>query len=526
MQAERVQLTARETAGSFVRTSLNLRGTQDENGSVFHWVIIALIGFYFVAGSWLFGGVVLWTRLILFWMAVVIFLLAVAPVKDRRTRDGALNRSRKAFVTLLRFPVFWIGLLLFGYVGLQWSNPAWTYTEIGGRWWISNVGLKPNLDWPTSVYAPIERGNPGSFLLRFVGVWLVICAGWIVIRRRKELLTVLIIFAVNSFLVALVAVIQAIDLPSKVLWVYPWPRPDFAGPFFYRNHGGAFFYLAAAISFGLALYFQRKWEPSQTRSSPTIVFAVFGLMNSGAVAASGSRAGWVFGTAILLCYAVLSTGIWLRRSQWRTSSFSGIIVGLLVSILIVSIVAAQNQETLERHFRRLLNVPAELEYSGRTIGNDASIVMFQDVPIFGYGADSYGHVFSLYIDQFPELVRQNRRTGGIRTSWVQAHNDPLQMAVELGIVGASIISLFLLYYLVMFLAKISWFREETILWSVAVLVLFLHSFADLIFQSTILLALFALLPATVLLSLRFEKQEQVSLQGPKSSTGKLTPRTP
>lgn len=468
---------------------------------------IVLLAFYLVLASWLFGGVTLWTRQVLFAAAALPFLLALAPAPERALRVGAGRSVLLSIRRLLIFPPFWFGLLLFGYVCLQWGNPAWTYTEVEGKWWISNAGLDPDPNWPSSVDAPAERGSPGSFLLRFGGVWLVICAGWILLRRRRALLAVLIAFAANSFLVALVGVIQEMQQPDKVLWLYPWEGSDFSGPFFYRNHGGAFFYLSMAVCFGLALYFQRTKDPSSGKGSPGPVFLIFGLMNAGAVAASGSRAGWIFGSAVLLTYLALSLGVWLRRSQWRGSWIGGATVAACVTVLAASIVASQNREYLERHFQRFLRIPAELEHSGRTIGNEASYRMLEDVRTFGYGADSYGHVFALYIDEFPRLIQRNRRTGRIRTNWVQAHNDPLQMAVELGVVGASILALPVLFFLGVFAVNIRRFREESLLWFVTTLFLFAHSFAELLFQSVILLALFAFLLLSTERSLRFQKDD-------------------
>jgi hypothetical protein len=229
-------------------------------------------------------------------------------------------------------------------------------------------------------------------------------------------------------------------------------------------------------------------------------------MNAGATAASGSRAGWIFGAAVLLLYLLLAVSVWLRRGQWRGNWIGAGLVAGCIAILVGSVVAAQNTKYLELHFSRFLRIPAELEQSGRTIGNEASFRMLEDVQVFGYGADSYGHIFSLYIDEFPSLIRKNRRTGRISTNWVQAHNDPLQMAVELGIVGASILALSPLFFLAVFAIRFLHFREESILWFITVLFLFAHSFVDLIFQSTVLLALFAFLLLAVERSLALQKK--------------------
>jgi hypothetical protein len=81
------------------------------------------------------------------------------------------------------------------------------------------------------------------------------------------------------------------------------------------------------------------------------------------------------------------------------------------------------------------------------------------------------------------------------------------MAVELGIVGASLLALSPLYFLLVFLIRIVRFREESLLWFATILFLFAHSFVDLIFQSTVLLALFAFLLLSVERMLKFEKSD-------------------
>ncbi len=504
MTTRRTSLTPRNASNGIAESSPDAPQLRTAGQTVG----IVLIAFYLVAASWLFGGVILWTRIVLFIIASAAFLVAIAPLPNRVERCGAFGSSGKALLRLIRFPPFWFGLLLFGYVGLQWTNPSWTMTEMAGKWWISNAGLKPDPDWPTSIYASAARGNPASFLLRFGGVWLVICTGWILIRRRRDLLPILIAFAINSFVVAVVAVIQKLQQPDLVLWIHPWEGKDYSGPFFYRNHGGAFFYLSMAVCLGLALYFQRRRNLRSEKSSPGPVFLIFGLMNAGATASSGSRAGWIFGAAVLATYLCLAFGVWLRRGQWRGSWLGGVLVASCVMVLVGSVVAAQNVEYLEYHFSRFLRIPTELEHSGRTIGNEASFRMLEDVQLFGYGADSYGHAFSLYMSEFPALVRKHRRSGRIRTNWVQAHNDPLQFAVELGIVGASILALAPLYFFLLFLVRLTAFREESILWFVTTLFLLAHSFVDLIFQSTVLLALFAFLLLTVERNLSFQKTDE------------------
>lgn len=504
MNARRPRLTQREQVGTGVHPDEFSTPVRPLPATL----AIFFIGLFLVLASWLFGGVQLWSRQVLFLVALIPFLLALVPIPRKSLRDSAWSHTRTGLRRLITFPPFWLGLFIFGYVWLQSINPSYEYVMWEGKWYLTIDGLDPDPDWPTSIDAPADKGNPASFLLRFGAVWMIICAARVFVRGKKDLLAILIAVSVNSFVIAMVAIIQEMRPPEKVLWIMPWAGSDFAGPFFYRNHGGAFFYLAMAVSFGLALHFQRARDTRHEKSSPGPIFVLFGLMNAGAVAASGSRAGWIFGTAVLVTYTILSLSVWLRRKQWNGNWMGGLIVSSCLIVVAGTVTLSQNLEQLERHFNRFLNLPAELELSVRTIGNQASMAMLQDVPIFGYGADSYGHAFALYYDQFPQLIRKNRQSEIVRNHWVQAHNDPLQYAVELGLVGASALAMILLYYLGAFLWRILYFREETLLWFAGAVYLFIHSFADLVFQSVPILALFAFLLLTVERFLLFEKRKK------------------
>ena len=129
-----------------------------------HLPALCLLVLYSIVASWLFGGITLWTRYVLFGLGALPLLLLLLPVPQRSLRRSAWQNSAATLRRLLLFPPFWFGLPLFAYVILQWNNPSWTFTEMGGKWWISNAALDPKPDWPTSIYAPAARGNPGSFL--------------------------------------------------------------------------------------------------------------------------------------------------------------------------------------------------------------------------------------------------------------------------------------------------------------------------------------------------------------------------
>ena len=118
-------------------------------------------------------------------LAVAAFAISLLPRTIHPEESGGNTLRLVPGRRLLRFPVFWLGLLLLGYVALQASNPVWAYITDGKYFWMMRI---PGADWlPPGVRVPFEKWGPWRSFMVFGGAWLTVCAIWIGFTRRRTL---------------------------------------------------------------------------------------------------------------------------------------------------------------------------------------------------------------------------------------------------------------------------------------------------------------------------------------------------
>ncbi|PJF20531.1 MAG: hypothetical protein CUN56_15700, partial [Phototrophicales bacterium] len=87
----------------------------------------------------------------------------------------------------------------------------------------------------------------------------------------------------------------------------------------------------------------------------------------------------------------------------------------------------------------------EMSYFIKTPQNEAryhvtlaTLDMFKDKPVWGWGANSFQYVFPDYQKDYPAIWR-HPAVKNARWSWKDAHNDWVQILAEYGIVGSVLI---------------------------------------------------------------------------------------
>ena len=115
--------TAQQTAA--------FRGAQAEPLSSEESWLLTFVGANLVFLPWAFGGMTAWSQSISFALSVAAF--ATALFTPNATGE------RKALTRLIRFPLFWLGLLYFGIIAIQMLNPAWRYEEVGSGWQLRRI---------------------------------------------------------------------------------------------------------------------------------------------------------------------------------------------------------------------------------------------------------------------------------------------------------------------------------------------------------------------------------------------------
>jgi O-antigen ligase len=109
--------------------------------------------------------------------------------------------------------------------------------------------------------------------------------------------------------------------------------------------------------------------------------------------------------------------------------------------------------------------------------------MFEDSPVWGWGAGSFEYIFPVFQQAYPEIHKR----GTTRMIWEYAHNDPLQTLAEYGIVGFTLFALLFLAWLVGMI-RTGAYRKPIPVWcGLAALATLAHSNVDFVFHNPAIL---------------------------------------
>ena len=399
-------------------------------------VVIALLVFL----PWALGGMKLWAQQIAFGLAALAFVLALIPrTYDDRYHAGG-NLRLYMWPKLLRFPIFWLGLAYFAIILIQIANPAWTFRSSSAGWWLEP---QAHVAWlPHGVEGtPFAKMNGWRTLLIQTGVWLLACALWVGIVRRRTLLIILVTLVINAVLLGGVAVAQRISGTDDILWFVPSPNVIW-GTFFYRNHGAAWFNLMVAAGFSLAAWFQLRALRSFAKSSPAAAVAFLALFLGIMVAVSHSRGGVLalsgFLVAFFVVYAVRHLTLPAYPRRGLVLGVLGVMFAAFITIGLVQLDAKGTWGRMEQLFEG-----KDKSILIRQTATQATTEMWETSPWLGHGAGAYRYVFPQYQQKHPLIFQ----AGKVRFLWEYAHNDPMQALAEVGLLGVGVFAAGLAWYL-------------------------------------------------------------------------------
>lgn len=399
---------------------------------------VALIGVLLaqlVAMAWALGGATLWSQLLGAFLGSC--CLAVSLIPRRYTAElGAREPFRVVPARLLlRFPVFWLGLALFALIAIQGLNPAWQYHESDGKWWLQALayrhwlprGIDIPFNWPSDLVYPGEW----RMLLIYVPAWMAVCATWIGITRRRTLQVLFTTLAVSGVALAIVGIAQRATGATAMYGWYKPSLPSFFGPFVYKNHGGAYLLLVSGVSCGLGFWHHVRGVQRLEKSSPAGVFVFFVICMAIAVLTSYAR-GATLGLAAYLVGVGAALGWYRVRVRHRGPNTATVIACAVALAGFVAVGLATLH--VDTAWTRLVNGFSDADGSveARVLATRASGQMLADDWAFGTGSGSFPFLFVPYQHRNPFFANAE--------FWPHAHNDILELAVELGIVGVLIIA--------------------------------------------------------------------------------------
>jgi hypothetical protein len=221
-----------------------------------------MAGIHLIFTSWAVGTMHLWSQAVALGLAALVF--ASTPTG----RDGWAGNWRR----LVRFPIFWLGVLWLLYAVLGALNPHATYVREGNRWWM--VFREPIAWLPQGVEVPFAVGGPWRTLMIHAGVILFGLAVWLAARRRRSGRVLLMTLALNGLVLAVVGIAQR---TGYLGFFVAGLRPSDAGPlpayafatFIYKNHAGGYLMLALTAAVALAGWYHDHARARGKKSNPS-----------------------------------------------------------------------------------------------------------------------------------------------------------------------------------------------------------------------------------------------------------------
>jgi len=352
---------------------------------------------------------------------------------------AALRAPTHARTVLLRFPPFWIGAALFGYIAVQSLNPWGLVVERDLTWKI--IPQDPVSWLPAGLDAPfIGDRDPGGMngwrqILILSGPWMLLCALRVAISRRRPFATLAWLVGLNSLAIGIVGAVVASGKDFSFLGFRSW----FAyhapfGPFIYRNHAGIYLYLSAALMLALTAHLIARKGDRADRGGPHLIAAVLFVMLCLA-SASTLSIGAIMGAAGLLALAPALYFI-DRRVRAALSPVPAIVMLACALAVIYAATSSANLGALRQRIERKLVYVERQDSDDRAPIRRATMAQIRDGDLaklaFGWGAGSYRWTSPPYFAQQPEFVDAKGRL------WARAnyaHCDWLQILLELGVAG-------------------------------------------------------------------------------------------
>ncbi len=438
---------------------------------------------------WALGTMHVWSQFVSLGLAMLAFVVALISRHYRGNLAPQGDFKLIMWPKLIRFPLFWLGLLFLGYILIQALNPAWTYVTDGKFWWLDPVD---NISWlPSSMETPYKDMNPWRVLVIYSAAWLLACALWVGITRRAAVQTLFTVVVVNGTLLAIIGILERVTHAKYILWGLK-NAPTGGGRFFatliYKNHAGGYFNLVLMLCTGLLYWHFSRAERRMDRTSPAPVFAFCAVLCGLSVLLSASRAGTIL-LMLFTLVAFISFGI--RCTVYRSEGRSPLVITLLCGIFALFIGLGAYFLKTDQAFGRLGKLMGDGKTDSsvvtRTLARQATMEMARDNLVTGWGAGSFRHYFPIYQRNYPEIYNYTGPKSRLR--WEYAHNDYVQLLAELGLIGAGIVLAMLACGVGHLVRQRAWLKPHLLFLVLALVITAAHAWVDFQFHNPAILFL-------------------------------------
>ncbi len=392
-------------------------------------VLVQFVGLI-VFTSWAFGGQAPWVRQgMAAWGAVGVLLFLIACWMRPKPAGERFHPAVRCLWPLLLYNLV---------VGVSCFNPSFKDAVIAGE--PSLVMGDPN-PWLPSSARP---------LLTLKELWLfdvivLSCFNLnLVLHGRRLVRVVLFILGGNAVALAIFGTFQKLSGASG-LWfgLVPSPNPKFFSTFVYHNHWGAFTLLNTAGCLALLYHYVRRGGDRDFWHSPVLLGALATLLLAATIPLSASRSCTVLITCLLGGSLVHFLARLIRRQRELHESIAAPIAGIiLAAVLATAAIAYLGRDVIAQRARltsqQLSQIAREDTLNSRLALYRDTWRMAAEKPWFGWGLDSYPHVFRIFNTQ------RTTESWWWIPFYAKAHNDWLQSLAEVGFVGTGLLALLVL----------------------------------------------------------------------------------
>ena len=408
-------------------------------------LVLFHFGSLLVFTTWAFGGQAPWARQgISLWGAVGVGLfIAACWTRDKSSGD----RSWPALRYL--WPLWLYDLLVIA----SCFNPGFKEVMVAGE--RSLVMTDPNPWLPTAARPLLAAKELWVF-----NVIVLSCFNLLLVLSRRSLVrTALFFMAANAVVLAVFGTFQKLA-GAKGLWfgLVPSPNNRFFSTFIYHNHWGAFVVLSTAVCLGLLFHHLRRGGERDAWHSPVLMGAVVTLLLAASVPLSASRSCTILiGLLLLGSLSHFLLRLVRRRREQRAPVLLPVAGIVLAALLATAAIIWLGRTSIAQ---RMQQTTAQLSPDARAATVQSRLTLYRDTwtmaaqkPWFGWGLESYAHVFRIY----------NTQRAAELWVWIpfyaEAHNDWLQSLAETGFVGTGLLILLGLLPLL----AVPWRRVESVL---------------------------------------------------------------
>lgn len=459
------------------------------------WIISAHLVFL----PWALGAMRPWAQIPSLILSVLSLAIALLPRNYSETHTGANQFRLLMWPKLFRFPIFWIGLALVALIVTQALNPAWRYATDGKGWWMDPL---PHKSWlPAGVIASFDQWNQWRMLVIYGSAWLTVCAIWVAFSRRRTVQIFLMTLAINGLLVALFGVAQRMLGNGKIYWFFTSPNGAFFSSFIYKNHGGAYLDLMLAVSCGLGGWYYLRGLRRMEKSNPSGVLVFFATCIAVSVLTSYARGATLIMLAFLLvCIVAFVIHQVVIPSENRKPVVAFVLLVVFGFFLKTGLEALRSKEAWDRLRQGVMREDVSLEM--REKATAASLEMLGENWKLGVGAGSFRFTFPAYQHRHPDLVKN---AGGGLMFWEHAHNDIVEVPIELGVGGAALLILGFGYWFVALARSYFWENPLSACVVFGLLLIAIYGWWDFPFQCPAILITWCALWASATMWARFEE---------------------